>query len=151
MLNEAVAAYKEAIRINPNYTSAYIASAWLLATASDAKVRNAAEAVKLARKGVALEPRSALSWQVLGWGHYRSGAWKDSIDALHKSIDLQKDGGDSAQWFFLAMAHWQLNHKDEARKWYDKGVEWMKKHGKENEEFRRFQSEAEELLEIKKK
>jgi tetratricopeptide (TPR) repeat protein/serine/threonine protein kinase len=151
LLNEAVAAYKEAIRINPNYTSAYIASAWLLATASDAKVRNAAEAVKLARKGVALEPKSALSWQVLGWGHYRSGAWKDSIDALHKSIDLQKDGGDSAQWFFLAMAHWQLNHKDEARKWYGKGVEWMKKHGKENEEFRRFQSEAEELLEIKKK
>jgi hypothetical protein len=49
------------------------------------------------------------------------------------------------------MTQWQLHNKDEARKWYDKGVEWMEKHAKENEELRRFRSEAEELLEIKKR
>ena len=31
-------------------------------------------------------------------------------------------------WFFLAMAHWQLRHKDEARTWFDKAVAWMERY-----------------------
>ena len=58
--------------------------------------------------------------------HYRAGDWKAAIAALDKSMQLRK-GGDSFDWFFLAMAHWQLGNKDEARKWYDQAVEWMEK------------------------
>ena len=36
-------------------------------------------------------------------------------------------GGYWFDWFFLAMAHWQLGHKEEARRWYDQGVAWMEK------------------------
>ena len=49
------------------------------------------------------------------------------------------------------MANWQLGKKEEARKWYDKAVEWMEKNQPKNEELRRFRAEAAELLRIEKK
>ena len=78
---------------------------------------------------------------------YRAGEWQAAIEALEKSMELRK-GGDAVDWFFLAMAHWQLGHKDEARKWYDKAVEWMDKNQPKNEELLRFRAEAAELLGI---
>ena len=44
------------------------------------------------------------------------------------------------------MAHWQLGHKPEARKWYDRAVQWMKKRKPNDEELRHFRTEAAELL-----
>jgi hypothetical protein len=49
-------------------------------------------------------------------------------------------------FFFLAMAHWQLGEKDEARKYYDKAVAWMDKNKPDDEELRRFRAEAAALL-----
>ena len=114
------------------------------------RLRDAAEALQLSKKAIELAPHSVDAWQTLGWAHYRAGAWKDSINALQKSIELQKDGGDPGQWFFLAMALWQLGEKVEARIFYDQAVMWMEKHVPQNEELRRFRAEAEEVLGIKK-
>ncbi len=44
------------------------------------------------------------------------------------------------------MAHWQLGQKEEARRWYDRAVEWMEENAPNNEECRRFQAEAATLL-----
>ena len=62
-------------------------------------------------------------------------------------MELAK-GGDAFDWFFLAMAHWRLGHKDEARAWYDKAAAWDAKNlpPPENEELRRFRAEAAALL-----
>ena len=57
-------------------------------------------------------------------------------------------GGDALERFFLAMAHWQLGKKDEARQWYDKAVKRMNKNEPGNEDIRRFRIEAAELLGI---
>jgi hypothetical protein len=65
-------------------------------------------------------------------------------------MELRK-GGDSFDWFFLAMANWQLGKKEEARKLYDKAVQWMDKNQPKDEELRRFRGEAEESLGIRKK
>ena len=43
--------------------------------------------------------------------------------ALEKSIELREEGGDSFQWFFLAMAKWQVGNEEQAGKWYDRAVE----------------------------
>ena len=51
-------------------------------------------------------------------------------------------------YFFMAMSHRQLGNRDEARKWYDQGVEWMEKNSPNNEELRGFRAEATELLGI---
>ena len=60
-------------------------------------------------------------------------------------MELRK-GGDSLDWFFLAMADWKLGNKDAARVWYDKALEWMEKNDPANEELIRFRAEAAELL-----
>ena len=150
--------YRQLVERFPNVAQPHADLAWLLATCPDAKFRDAAQALEGAKKAVKFAPESAVSWQVLGWAHYRTGAWKASIEALEKSIELQKDGGDTGQWFTLAMAHWQLEHKDEARKWYDRAVAWMdknqealKKSRHDWEQVSSFRAEAAELLEIKKK
>ena len=58
----------------------------------------------------------------------------------------RRKGGDSFDWFFLAMAEWQLGNKGAAREWYEKSVEWMDKNASANEELTRFRAEAAELL-----
>ena len=55
-------------------------------------------------------------------------------------------GSDNKDWFFLAMVHWRLGDKQQARKWYDRTVQWMEKNWPTDEELRRFRSEAAELL-----
>ena len=120
----------------------------LLTTCADLKLRDPERALQLAMDAVKLAPQSSYCWRVLGWAHYRTGAWQASVEALEKSMQLQKDpaGGDSFQWFFLAMAHWQLGQKEDSRKWYGRAVEWMDKERPKNEELRRIQAEAATLL-----
>ena len=62
-------------------------------------------------------------------------------------MDLRK-GGDAYDWFFVAMAHWQLGDKTKAREWYEKAVGWMEKKRPDDAELKRFRAEAAELLEI---
>jgi len=101
--------------------------AWSLTTCVNLKSRDPALALELAERAVELTPNSVHALQVLGWAQYRTGAWAVSIESLEKSMQLQEKpkGGDSFQWFWLAMAHWQLGHKEEARQWYDRSVAWM--------------------------
>lgn len=80
-----------------------------------------------------------------GRGAVRAGHWDEAIAALQKSMDL-RNGGMSADWFFLAMAHLQLGHKEEARTWYDKAVEWMDKNQPQDGDLRGFRDEAAALL-----
>jgi uncharacterized protein HemY len=119
--------------------------AWLLATCPDAKVRDGARAVELAKKAVERAPKQEAYHNTLGAAHYRAAAWNDAVATLEKSMEL-RNGGDSSDWFFLAMAHWQLNNKDEARQWYGRAVEWMEMNATANEELIRFRAEAAELL-----
>jgi uncharacterized protein HemY len=84
-------------------------------------------------------------WNTLGVAQYRAKDWKAAIAALDKSMKLGP-GGDCSASFFLAMSHWQLGEKAEARKWFDKAVKWMDKNLPQNEELRRFRAEAAALL-----
>jgi serine/threonine protein kinase/tetratricopeptide (TPR) repeat protein len=123
--------------------------AWQLATCPDAKLRDPKRAVELAKKVVELTPAEGTYWNTLGACYYRSGDFKAGIEALEKSMKLRA-GGDSNDWFFLAMAHRQLGRQDEARKWYDQAVAWMDRHQPRNAEMRRFRAEAAELLGLRK-
>jgi hypothetical protein len=57
-----------------------------------------------------------------------------------------RKGGDSYDWFFLAMAHWRLGDRDKARTWFGRAVKWMDAHQPQDVELRRFRAEAEALL-----
>src|SRR5205823_3087568 len=96
-------------------------------------------------KAVELSPRDGAIWNTLGVAQYRAGDWKAAITSLEKSMSL-RNGGDSADWFFLAMAHRQLGDQPQARRWYDKAVAGMEKHQPNDDELRRFRAEAAERL-----
>jgi tetratricopeptide (TPR) repeat protein len=144
---EAIAAYEEAIRAESDNTFPYSELVKILTNCPEAGLRDYQRALDVATKGAQLAPNSSWELQHLGWAEYRMGHWQAAIDALEKSCQLQnnKGRGDAFQWFFLAMANQQLGRSAEARRWYDKSFEhteiW-------NDEARRIQSEAAELLGI---
>jgi hypothetical protein len=119
--------------------------AWSLATNADEKGRDPHRAVELAREAVKLGPKEGMFWNTLGVAQYRVGDWKAAIETLKQSMGL-RNGGDSFDWFFLAMAHWQLGENERARQRFDQAVQWMDKNQPQNEELRRFRAEAEQLL-----
>ena len=84
---------------------------------------------------------------------FARGRYGPYAHALDKAMEL-KSGGNSEDWFFLAMTHWQLGSKTEARKWYDRAVEWLEKNAIKDKtqaaELRRFQAEAAKLLSLRK-
>jgi tetratricopeptide (TPR) repeat protein len=151
--NKAFAAYKEVIRLKPDAFEAYRHAVQLMITNKERKFGTAGEAVGLARKAVKLAPRQPGPWQALGWALYRTGDWKESIEAFQKSIALQKTpkGGDPWQWFGLAVSHWKMGNKEEGRKWYDRAVEWTEKNAQADWFLRCVQSEARDVLNPKKK
>ena len=93
-----------------------------------------------------MNSQSGIFQNTLGVARYRAAEYITAIDALQKSMKLQ--GENSFDFFFLAMAHWQLGHEDEARTSYDQAVDWMRINKLDNEEIRRFRAEAEELLRV---
>jgi tetratricopeptide (TPR) repeat protein len=103
----------------------------------------------LAKQAVERAPNDDF-WNTLGVSLYCAGDWKASVHAFDKAMELRK-GGNSLDWFFLAMAHWQLGDKGQARKWYDRAVAWMEKNQPNDGELRRFRAEAGVLLGITEK
>jgi serine/threonine protein kinase len=132
-------------RNHPDTVQSMNALAWILANCPDRTLRDPGKALELAKQVKELAPEEGRYWNTLGAAHYRAGDWKGAVDALTMSAKLRK-GGDSADWFFLALAHWHLGDKDQARRWYGQAVQWMEKNKPEDEELRGLRAEAAELL-----
>jgi serine/threonine protein kinase/tetratricopeptide (TPR) repeat protein len=137
--------------------------AWWLATAPDPKRRDPARAVALATEAVQLRPGMEECWPPLGAAQYRTGKWPEAVAALDKAMHLRQGKLDqyspgtiyfsaaAADAFFLAMAHWQLGHREEARTWYARAVRWMHQGLPHDDEVRRLRAEADELLGVNTK
>jgi tetratricopeptide (TPR) repeat protein len=155
--DKALADFQRVMTIAPPWhAGAHNSLAWLLATCPDARLRDPKRAVELARRAVQLAPNDGHNWGTLGTAHYRAGAWKEAVVALDKSLEL-KPGWDAHAWLFLAMAHRKLGHDGEAHKAFDRAIEWLERNQEllakdkaQAEELRRFRSEAEAVLELKK-
>jgi serine/threonine protein kinase/Tfp pilus assembly protein PilF len=145
--DEAIADYERAIELQPDNALHLNNLAWFLVTCPDSGFCDAGRAVELAEKAVELSPKKWHYANTLGVAYYRAGDWDKAIETLNKSMAF-RDGDDSFDWFFLAMAHWQRGEKDEARSWYDKAVRWMEENKPDDEELIRFRAEAAELLGI---
>jgi tetratricopeptide (TPR) repeat protein len=116
--------------------------AWFLVTCPDPKLRDPRRAVGLAKKAVELAQASPENQNTLGVARYRAGNWRGAIEALTTSEELAPGKSLGFNAFFLAMAHWQLGHKDEAPQWYCRAVEWMERNKPNDGELSRFCAEA---------
>lgn len=121
--------------------------AWNLATTPDLAGRDPGKAVSLAKKAVEFSPNDGNSWNTLGVAFYRETAWKEARQALKKSMSL-REGGDSFDWYFMAMIAFRDGQKAEAEHWYEKAVAWMKANRPSDLELLRFRAEAADLLGI---
>lgn len=116
--------------------------AWFLANCQDAKLRDPAAAIELAKQAVDLTPNSASYWNALGAAHYRAGHWDESIRALNEA-QKRRPEGHCLDWFFLAMAHGQRGERQAAEKCLDQGVRWMSENSPNRPDFQRIRAEAE--------
>jgi tetratricopeptide (TPR) repeat protein len=132
--------------------------AWLLVTCPNPALRETGQVISVARKAIGelKESKPQLFrnqqargwWRILGVGHYQNGEYVEAIAALEKALECYKLG-DCAEWSFLAMAHAKLGQQDVARKWYEEAARWIEERDIYNEELRRFQQEAAELMGIR--
>ena len=102
-------------------------------------------ALRWSRNAAALAPDSGSIHATLGVAEFRAGNFDLAIEAFERSMTLRA-GGDSYEFFFLAMAHQRLGHSGEAQRWLEKGHEWMAANAPDNSELRRFRAEAEALF-----
>jgi len=148
--DEAIAVLREALKLAPNDAVLHNTLAWLLATCPDPKFRNLHQAVLLAKRAVHLASQEGGFWNTLGVASYRAGDWQAAVDGLNKSMELSK-GGDSSNWFFLAMANWRLDKKEQAQKTFLQAVAWMEKNKPQDKDLLRFREEAATLLKTENK
>jgi serine/threonine protein kinase/WD40 repeat protein len=149
--DKAIGAYAQAIELEPKNADTLNHLAWLLATCPDGKSRDPGRAVELAARACQLTPHDGNAWNTLGVAQYRADDWKAAVVTLAKSTELLDGKQLSFNAFFLAMAHWQLGNKEEARRWHDQAVQWMDKNKPQDEELLRFRAEAAEMMSVEKK
>jgi serine/threonine protein kinase/Tfp pilus assembly protein PilF len=142
---EAAEPYRKALELEEDDHAVNNELAWFLATSPESRLRDAARAVRLAKKVVTAQPDSANYRNTLGVAYYRIGDDRAAITELERAMSME-EGGSSLDWFFLAMAHWRLGDRNTARTWFDRAVEWMDKHKPHDDELCRFRAEARALL-----
>jgi WD40 repeat protein/tetratricopeptide (TPR) repeat protein len=103
-------------------TSSWVAWTCVLApeaVADTAKVRSFAD------KALKADGKNSYYQLTLAAALYRAGDFEAALERLNQLIATQGQDGTVESWLFLAMAHRQLKHDGEARKWLDKAVEQM--------------------------
>jgi tetratricopeptide (TPR) repeat protein len=147
---DAARFYTAALAVRPDNAVVQNSLAWLLVNWPRPGNEHFDEAIDLAKKAVKATPTAGNYWGTLGIAHYRAGQWRAALTALREAMKL-RNGGDSHDWFFLAMVHWRLGEKEQGRKWYDQAVQWMEKNAPHSGELKRNRAEAGELLGIKER
>jgi Flp pilus assembly protein TadD len=102
--------------------------------------------LELAQAGIATQSPPKTARRVLGVAFYRTSQWKSAVNELERYVQETSDV--AAAGYFLAMACWQLDRKDDARDWYNKALMRMQTNAKEEAELIQFQAEAKELIEL---
>ena len=93
-LADAIRHYTEALRLKPDRLEPMNNLAWVLATAEDTKVRNPAEAVRLAERACELtkyEQPELLD--TLAAGYAAAGRFSEAIETAEKAIKLAESAG----------------------------------------------------------
>jgi tetratricopeptide (TPR) repeat protein len=120
--------------------------AWMLVVSPKLDDRDPDEAVALATVATKANPHDGTFWNTLGVAQYRAGDLDAATKAFERSMNLRR-GGDSYDWFFLAMIEHKRGNPAEAKRWFDRASESINgSYGFDPAELRRFQIEAAETI-----
>jgi superkiller protein 3 len=120
--------------------------AFFLVSCPDKSLRDPSRAVILSKKAIKRAPRAWLLHNVAGIANYRAENYAAAISALDTAMEEHvRSEGNVMTWLCMAMAQWQLDKKDKAKKWYDKGVKWCNEN-KPNDFVKELKAEADALM-----
>jgi len=145
---ECFADYEMALRLRTDDRLLLLSAASAMADCPDPTLQGAQRAVILAKQAIQGGPETQMAWRVLGIAQYRLGNYSEAVTALNRAIELRGKASITHESLMLAMAHWKLNHYQEAAKWRTRASEWLK-NNKPTEELTRLLAEIDELM-IKK-
>jgi superkiller protein 3 len=143
--DEAIAAYREVIRLKPDDGPAHNNLAWSLVVTPGRPPRDYDEGLAHAREAVGLGKPSSARYGTLALAEYRSGHWAEFLAASERAMALSK-GISGYGEFCQALAHSRNGDKNEAGKWFDKAVDWTRRHAADDRELLGLWSEAADLL-----
>ncbi len=112
---EAVAAYRQAIRLEPDYPQAYYEMG--LAYAG---LNQYPDAVKAFKEAARLQPEMGLIYENLGVVYIKMGQWREARDALAEAIRLHPDSPEAH--YNLGLANGKLTRDQEARAQFAEAV-----------------------------
>jgi tetratricopeptide (TPR) repeat protein len=91
-LSEALGQFRQAVQLKPESTSAVASLAWLLATAPDAAIRNAAEAIRYGERAADLtRRRDASALDILAAAYASAGQFDRAIAITQEALGLEPD------------------------------------------------------------
>ncbi len=108
---------RKLIEIEPDNAHAYNAFGYTLADKTD----RLEEAMALIEKANALLPDNPFILDSMGWVHFRLGNNSTAINYLMLALDARQDAEIAAH---LGEVLWATGNREEARKIWEKGIEW---------------------------
>ena len=111
--------------------------AWFLLEEVDPNVADPLMALGLVSQAAEADPQCPTYWNTLGLAFYRTGNAASAITALERSIALT-DGGTGFDYVFLALAHAQLGHHEQAQSWSAQADLWIRQHKTCHPQLRQF-------------
>src|SRR5215510_9043539 len=96
-LKEAIAHYNEAIALAPVDPHSRNNLAWVLATSTDASIRDGAKAVELAKQAISLAGgREPLFFRTLAAAYAETGSFSDAIAEIQRAVPIARMQGKTA-------------------------------------------------------
>jgi tetratricopeptide (TPR) repeat protein len=93
-LKEAIAHYNEAMALAPNDPHSRSNTAWLLATSTDASIRDGAKAIELAQQAISLTGgREPLFFRSLAAAYAETGRFSDAIAVIQQAAPIARMQG----------------------------------------------------------
>jgi tetratricopeptide (TPR) repeat protein len=136
----AIASYREVLKIHPKYSLILDRLAWIL-TIGPVELRNTPEAVSLAERALALNPKATSYLVTWGAARCRAGRYAEALRLLQQAEDKllaeNKPFTWPHLWLVQAECHAKLGNTSAARAAYDRSVQWLKSPGEKDAAFRR--------------
>jgi tetratricopeptide (TPR) repeat protein len=121
--HRALAYYQAALERFSAQLRPHAELAAFLATCPAVQFRDAERAAQHARRALQLDPDLPDAWRSLGIALYYKKDWATANQAFEKSFELQTVRPDVEDYLYRAIIAWHREKPDEARRWYQTGLE----------------------------